>query len=185
MSDSIIGLGLKGFLLIASAVVLGLSVTLANHQKYGSPPAETSFASFTGGFGIVVAAIGVASMFIDAIPTLVPLVVEGLAALFFLAGGIALAIAMKGVSCDGDLGSEAYGVRFFNKILNGGCPTVNRCYVSDKIIFSPEEGNDSLKARCVRTQADFAFQFIAMFAALGALAMTFFTARRSGTRVIA
>ncbi|EHA55262.1 hypothetical protein MGG_08113 [Pyricularia oryzae 70-15] len=182
---SIIGLGLKGFLLIASAVVLGLSVTLENHQKYGSPPAETSFASFTGGFGIVVAAIGVASMFIDAIPTLVPLVVEGLAALFFLAGGIALAIAMKGVSCDGDLGSEAYGVRFFNKILNGGCPTVNRCYVSDKIIFSPEEGNDSLKARCVRTQADFAFQFIAMFAALGALAMTFFTARRSGTRVIA
>lgn len=122
---SIIGLGLKGFLvsshvisrphtqissclpaakvalhqlsrantclstkLIASAVVLGLSVTLENHQKYGSPPAETSFASFTGGFGIVVAAIGVASMFIDAIPTLVPLVVEGLAALFFLAGGI-------------------------------------------------------------------------------------------------
>ncbi|TLD26717.1 hypothetical protein PspLS_05286 [Pyricularia sp. CBS 133598] len=182
---SIIGLGLKGFLLIASAVVLGLSVTLAKHQRHGSPPVETSFASFTGGFGIIVAAIGVASMFIDAIPTLVPLVAEGLAAVFFLAGGIALAVAMKGVSCDGGIESEAATIRFFNKILNGGCPTVNRCYVSDKDYPSLDEANDSLKARCVRTQADFAFQFIALFAALGALAMTFFTARRSGTRVIA
>ncbi|KAI6383618.1 hypothetical protein MCOR25_000071 [Pyricularia grisea] len=181
---NIIGLGLKGFLLIASAVVLGLSVTLAKHQRYGSPPAETSFASFTGGFGIIVAAIGVASMFVDAIPTLVPLVAEGLAALFFLAGGIALAVAMKGVSCDGGIGTDAYLARWFNKILNGGCPTTTRCYVSDKDFATDEEANDSLKARCVRTQADFAFQFIALFAALGALAMTFFTARRSGTKVI-
>lgn len=183
---SIIGLGVKGFLLLASAVVLGLSVTLAQHQRLGTPPVETSFASFTGGFGLVVAAIGIAAIFIDAIPTLVPLVAEALASLFFLAGGIALAIAMKGVSCDGGFDTQAALDRFSNKILNGGCPTSKRCYATgNESPSSPDEVNDSLKSRCVRTQADFAFQFIALFAALGALAMTFIASKRSGSRIIA
>lgn len=80
--------GLRNPQLIAAAVVLGLSVTLAKHQVVEGPPAETSFASFTGGFGVFAAAVGIAAIFLEAIPSLVPLALDGLSALFFLAGGI-------------------------------------------------------------------------------------------------
>lgn len=69
-------------------MVLGLSVTLAKQQGYGHPPSETAFGSFVGAFSIIVSAIGLASLWINQIPTVGIMAVDALAALFNLAGGI-------------------------------------------------------------------------------------------------
>lgn len=170
-------------MIIAAAVVLGLSVTLAKHQVVEGPPAETSFASFTGGFGVFAAAIGIAAIFLEAIPSLVPLALDGLSALFFLAGGIALTMAMKDVSCTA-AGQEQDNQRYLNKILNGGCYRLGDCAVREGM-RNTEELISELKGRCVRAQADFSFQYIAFVAALACLVMTFLSLRRSGTKVFA
>ena len=170
-------------MLIAAAVVLGLSVTLAKHQVVEGPPAETSFASFTGGFGVFAAAVGIAAIFLEAIPSLVPLALDGLSALFFLAGGIALTMAMKGISCT-STGGEEDSIRYLNKILNGGCYTTTRCAITEGMRNSEDVANE-LKSRCVRAQADYSFQYIAFIAALACLVVTFLSVRRSGTKVFA
>ncbi len=74
--------------LLCGAVVLGLSVTLAKQQVHGSPPTPTSFGSFAGAFGIIAAAVGIVGLVVEAVPVLVVLVVDALAAIFYLAGGI-------------------------------------------------------------------------------------------------
>ncbi|EJT80118.1 hypothetical protein GGTG_00122 [Gaeumannomyces tritici R3-111a-1] len=180
---NLVALGLRGFMFLAAAVVLGLSVTLAKHQVVGGPPAETSFASFTGGFGVFAAAVGIAAIFFEAIPSLVPLALDGLSALFFLAGGIALTMAMKDVSCTSTANGQDL-VRYLNKILNGGCYTPDNCGVNEGFRRSEDLVNE-LKGRCVRVQADFSFQYIAFVAALACLVVTFLSVRRSGTRVFA
>ena len=63
-------------------------MTLAKQQVLGSVPSETGFGSFTGAFGIIVATLGIAAIFFEAIPGVVTLVADGLAAVCFLAAGI-------------------------------------------------------------------------------------------------
>ncbi|KAL8392373.1 hypothetical protein RB595_002530 [Gaeumannomyces hyphopodioides] len=180
---NLVALGLRGFMLIAAVVVLGISVTLAKHQVVEGPPAETSFASFTGGFGVFAAAVGIAAVFLEAIPSLVPLALDGLSALFFLAGGIALTMAMKGVSCT-SAGQGEDNQRYLNKILNGGCYRPGDCGVSEGMRSTDDIINE-LKSRCVKAQADFSFQYIAFVAALACLVVAFLSLRRSGTKVFA
>lgn len=74
--------------LLCSIVVLGLSVTAAKQQVFSSVPTETSFSSFAGGFGIIVSAIGLASIWLHKIPPTVVMGIDALASVFFLAGGI-------------------------------------------------------------------------------------------------
>jgi hypothetical protein len=68
--------------------VLGLSVTNAKHQEVGNPPAETSFGSFTGAFGVLVSLVGLAALFIEKIPAFFIMAADALASIFFVAGGI-------------------------------------------------------------------------------------------------
>jgi len=133
---------------------------------------------------VTVAALGIVAALIQSFPGYISLAVDALAAVFFLAGGIALALAMKGISCTDD--SAAAGRdRFHNKILNGGC--------DDDGCFAGGNGNDaldqvtqdSLKGRCTRAQADFAFEFIAFVFCLGSLVMTFLSRRNQGKAVYA
>lgn len=74
--------------LIFSIVVLGIAATLIKNQVYGSSPTTTRFSTFTGGFGIIVAALGTAGLFITAIPELVVLGVDAICGFLFAAGGI-------------------------------------------------------------------------------------------------
>lgn len=69
-------------------VVLGLSVTLAKGQRYGSVPAATGYAAFTGGAGILAALIGCAALFVDPLRGIISWAIDGLASLALLAGGI-------------------------------------------------------------------------------------------------
>jgi hypothetical protein len=74
--------------LIFAIVVLALSVRAAKWQVYGSVPATTAFADFTGGFAVLVSLVGIASIWISAIPALIMSMVDGLASVLLLAGGI-------------------------------------------------------------------------------------------------
>jgi hypothetical protein len=74
--------------LIFTIIVLALSVKLAKGQEIGSVPAETGYAAFTGGIGIVAAIVGIAALFVDSLDGLVTLVFDGVSGFALLAGGI-------------------------------------------------------------------------------------------------
>lgn len=69
-------------------VVLGVSVTLAKHQVYNSVPAATGYSAFTGGLGILAALVGFVALFASSLDGIVTWVLDGLASLAFLAGGL-------------------------------------------------------------------------------------------------
>ncbi|KAI7211455.1 hypothetical protein KC333_g7664 [Hortaea werneckii] len=92
-------LALRALLLFSSIVVLALSVAtnnyLARYTEAGSDPpvspVQYRFAIFAGAFGITDAAVGIVAEFVTAIPWLAVLIVDCLAGIFFLSGGVKLA----------------------------------------------------------------------------------------------
>ncbi|KAL7626494.1 hypothetical protein AAE478_003266 [Parahypoxylon ruwenzoriense] len=168
-------LAVRAFLLLFGAVVLGLSVTLAKQQVVGAPPSETSFGSFCGAFGILISLIGLVAVFIDKIPVLVLMGADGLASALYLAGAIALTIALRPVSsCTATDDLNRYH-RATNKLLTGGCQDVAGSTVC------PNIGSESeLSSRCQRVQADYVFEYLAFIFGVAIVAMSFFLHRRGG-----
>ncbi|KAK3062494.1 hypothetical protein LTS18_003950 [Coniosporium uncinatum] len=179
-------LALRSVQIIFAAIVLGLSVSLAKGQGYGSVPATTGYSSFVGGFGIIVAAVGFAAIFIEKLNGIVIWVVDGLAAMFYLAGGIAIAVQLRGVSCSNNSTTSN------NALLNGGCfggkEARDRCdsetcctygYDRESKTFSPE-----LKSRCQMDEADAAFMFMGFLITLGLIVVSFLVRRKSGGRKV-
>lgn len=92
--------------LIFAIVVLGVSAHLASEiykaqdrcddyrsDSYcdyvlGRLPESSAYAAFTGAFGTLAAIVGFVAAFVSAIPWVVAMVFDSLAAIFFLAGGI-------------------------------------------------------------------------------------------------
>jgi len=74
--------------LIFAVIVLGLSVRAAKWQWSGSVPASTAYAAFAGGFAVLITLVGIAAIWISAIPALIMSMVDALAAVLLLAGGI-------------------------------------------------------------------------------------------------
>ncbi len=103
--------------ILFAITILGLYITLAKGQIYDSIPVTTRYNSFTGGFGIIVGALGLAGLFIDAISDLIIIAVDAVAGILLLAGGIAWAVGIKGISC-GDPAS--YPSMLENGLLNQG-----------------------------------------------------------------
>ncbi|KAK8058773.1 hypothetical protein PG994_009221 [Apiospora phragmitis] len=177
---SIIAMAVRGLLLLSAAVVLGLSVTNAKHQVFGNPPPETSFGGFTGAFGVLVSLVGLAALFIDKIPTFFVMAADALASIFFLAGGIALTLAMKNVSSctSGDKLGDLQRVN--NKILNGGCTDGGNDVTYCGISSSPS-WKDDLHGRCQSVQADYVFEFIGFIFGIAIIALGWVLHKRGGT----
>jgi hypothetical protein len=95
-----------------------------------------------------------------------------------------LAIALKGISCtSGD--EQAARDRFGNKILNGGC-NKDGCFAGGEGRGAlDKETQNSLKARCTRAQADYAFELIAFAFCIGSLVMTWLSRKSAGRAVYA
>ncbi|KAI1491009.1 hypothetical protein F5X96DRAFT_633375 [Biscogniauxia mediterranea] len=176
----IVTLALRGFLLVFGAVVLALSVTLAKHQTIGSPPSETSFSSFCGAFGIVVTALGILAFFFDKIPFIIVLGADALASVFYLAGAIALTVALKPVSSCTSSDVTQRLLRYNNKLLNGGC------WHNDGLVC-PNAGSGSgnsydsyTSGRCQMTQADYVFEYLGFLFGAAVIVVGFMYHRRNG-----
>lgn len=76
------------FQVLFAACVLGLSITAVKWQYYGTAPAVSSFNAFAGAFALLTALIGIVAIWISHIPGLIMAVVDGVAFIFLLAGGI-------------------------------------------------------------------------------------------------
>ncbi|KAI0554907.1 marvel domain-containing protein [Xylaria curta] len=180
---NIAAFALRGFLVVLSAIVLALSVVLAKQQVIGSPPPETSFFSFAGAFGLIVSAIAVLAIFVNKIPRLGVVVADVLASVFYLAGAIALTVALKSVSSCTSSSEIARNERYHNKLLNGGCRNVQGG------IYCPNAGsNDDAKhidsytsGRCQQVQADYVFGYIAFVFGVASALITLLTYKRGGT----
>jgi hypothetical protein len=76
--------------------VLGLSIALIkgygpfypNAKNNGSPPAIHGYGAFCGGAGLLIAIVGIVSCFFEMLQGIVVLALDGVAALFVVAGGI-------------------------------------------------------------------------------------------------
>ncbi|KAI1099922.1 membrane-associating domain-containing protein [Jackrogersella minutella] len=166
----IASLAVRSFLLLFGAVVLGLSVTLAKQQEVGSPPSETSFGSFCGAFGILISLIGLASVFIDKLPAFVVLAADGIASALYLAGAIALTIALKSASSCTSNDNQSQNDRYYNKLLNGGCQTLD----DGGGTYCPGAMDDGLlKGRCQRVQADYVFEYLGSIFGVAIIAIGF------------
>ncbi|RHZ58355.1 hypothetical protein CDV55_104603 [Aspergillus turcosus] len=154
----------RAFQFLFAIVVLGLSVTLAKGQRYGSVPAATGYAAFTGGAGILAALIGCAALFVDALRGIISWAIDGLASLALLAGGIAFAVLLRGTSCSN------IETTWDNVLLSGGCTTIDH---QKTCMSSPSK----LKSRCTSAKADAAFMFIDFVVCIAVLACSFFLSR--------
>ncbi|KAH8164171.1 hypothetical protein CIB48_g4100 [Xylaria polymorpha] len=180
---NVVAIGLRGFLVVFGAVVLALSVTLAKQQVIGSPPPETSFFSFAGAFGLIASAIAILAIFIDKIPRVGVVAADALASVFYLAGAIALTLALKPVSSCTSGSDVARLLRFNNKLLNGGCKHVkDTLYCPNAGSSNDEKHFDSYTpGRCQEVQADYVFGYIAFVFGVASAVITLLNHRRGGT----
>lgn len=139
---------------------------------------------------MLVGALGLLTVFIDRIPSLVSIVADSLGALFFLAGGIAWAVAMKGQTCTESSLKELYG----NALLNQGCPPNQHlssnegpyCFVAG----TQKEDNwpltdlwpNPLKGLCQKAFANETFQFVGFASLVILIGLGFLQAKRKGSR---
>ncbi|KAI0480750.1 hypothetical protein GGR56DRAFT_627438 [Xylariaceae sp. FL0804] len=180
----IASMALRGFLLLFGAVVLALSVTLAKQQAVGSPPTETSFSSFCGAFGILATLIGILAIFVEKVPAFGVMAVDGLASVFYLAGAIALTVALHPVGSCTSHSLLQRSLRLDNKLLNGGCKHekgLTGLYCPNAGSgTSDSNGDNYTSGRCQRVQVDYVFEYLGFLFGVGIILTTFLLRRRGG-----
>ncbi|OHW95020.1 hypothetical protein CSPAE12_06290 [Colletotrichum incanum] len=148
-------------------VVLGLSVDLVKGQLLGDAPTTTKYGTFTGGFGLAVATLGLASAFIDAIPALVVMAADALSGVLLLGGGIVFAIGLHGVTCDPQTERESRTL-LRNGLINGvtfdgdGEPFPHKDMTAGRLLDN-----------CKKDTADQAMQFVTFGFAIASIVLVF------------
>ncbi|KAJ6115307.1 hypothetical protein N7486_001085 [Penicillium sp. IBT 16267x] len=158
----------RGFQLIFSIVVLGLSITIARQQYYGSVPSQTGYAAFTGALGVLVSLVGIAALFVDSLSGIIIWVLDGVAGVALLAAGIVYAVTLKGTDCS----DPNNGTTWDNPLISGGCTGKG----NDRLCHDGSWGSDewsTVKSRCKRAEADCAFMFLAFIASVAVLIASF------------
>jgi hypothetical protein len=168
---------IRGVQLILACIVLGLSVSLAKTQVIGSVPATTAYSSFVGGWGIAAVAFGVAALFFDPLGGIIVVAVDALTAVLYLAGGIAVFVGLKGLSCSADR-DLTDATKY--PLLTGGCNDDLGCgaWIDAD---SDDGGWDNFFARCKQDEADGAFMIIACITAFVVAGLAFWQSKK-GTR---
>ncbi|KAI9719547.1 MAG: hypothetical protein M1828_006176 [Chrysothrix sp. TS-e1954] len=176
----IVQLALRGIQIAFAAIVLGLSESLVHGQIFGNAPGTTHVCSFNGAWGLFVAFIGIAAAFIEKIPGLVMIILDGIAVIFWLAGSIAMAAKLGVHSCDpnGDGQNIAKGANAYtqnNEVIDAGTYSRNgRDYVRRTVDF---------EGRCRMAQADDAFLFFGLACFTASLVLDFLSSRGRMMRV--
>jgi len=153
---------LRAVQFIFAVVVLGLSVDLAKGQVVGNTPATTGYSAFTGGLGIIAAVVGILALFIDALDGIITWAIDALASVCFLAGGIAIAIGLRGTDCSDPT------TLYKNDLLNCGSTNIKK-----EGTLSWCKDKNTLSQRCRQDTADAAFEFMAFIICAALLVWTF------------
>ncbi|KKY22910.1 hypothetical protein UCDDS831_g03344 [Diplodia seriata] len=164
----------RTFQILCAAVVLGLSITLIRSQSYGTVAAN-NYAAFTGGFGLLVGLVGAAAIFIEPLAGIVMVAADALAELFLLAGGIAVAVKLRGTSCSSKSDENEYKL-YKNELTNGGCIKDNKGNLRDCGSHSVDNALD----RCVKNSADAAFMIITAVFCMGTVVTALLAMKRGG-----
>jgi len=159
---------LRSIQMIFGIIVLALSVQLARGQVIGGAPSTTIYDAFAGGINIVAVIVCVVALSSAALSGTVSYAADGIAALAALAGGIATAVELKGVSC-----GNAYEM-FYNNLINGGL------YKADGELNSGIT-ESQMTTRCNMNKADAAFLFLAFIISTASLVLSFTTQKRGGS----
>ncbi|KAK4158247.1 marvel domain-containing protein [Chaetomidium leptoderma] len=172
-------LGLRALQFLIALTVLALAAAMIANQVFDSPAVTIRYSTFTGGFGMIVCGVGIASLFVSFIPALVPIALDGLAGLLFLGGGIAWAIGLRGVdNCTNG------GSMLENGLLNQGSVRSG-----DNVGYGVVRDGDNeaavygkLRGNCQRAQADEILQFICFAMAVALAGVGYLQLRRGGSR---
>ncbi|KAK1721787.1 hypothetical protein BDP67DRAFT_539889 [Colletotrichum lupini] len=147
---NLISMGVWALQGIMAIVVLGLSIDLVKGQKIGDAPTTTKYSTFTGGFGLAVAVLGLVAVFIDAIPALVVMAADAVSGVLLLGGGIHW---------------KAIGN---NDIINGG-----KFKQDGQWYLAPGMTESVLLERCRKATANQAMQFVTFGFALTTIVLIF------------
>jgi len=173
-------LATRGLQMVFSAAILGLSVQLAKGQLLGRIPTTTGYAAFLGGLGLLAGAYGLVNVFIPLFEgtPIINIAIDGFVTLLFLAGGIIVAITIKGGKC----GLEDIDFLIRSKLINCGAifQTVQGTEVSYGLCgYNPKlSDNDlvvqetkALRNRCDEFTADYGLMFAVAVLSIFAIVM--------------
>ncbi|KAF4817096.1 hypothetical protein CGCSCA5_v006118 [Colletotrichum siamense] len=170
-----ISVGVWGLQAIMAIVVLALSIELTKDirgsiddgRPVAAVPTTTKYSVFCGGFGLAVAVFGAAAAFFDFIPALIVMAADAVSGVLLLAGGIAFAIGLRGITCDPGNGEELERL-YENDIINRG---KTKAASGDG---SASTGTpDQVVGNCKKAFADQAMQFVTCGFALATIALVF------------
>ncbi|KAI8634398.1 hypothetical protein F5Y19DRAFT_470584 [Xylariaceae sp. FL1651] len=173
---SIIGIGLRAVLLLAAAVVLGLSVTLAKYQKYGSVPPETGFSIFVGTIGFFASTVGMATMWFDRINGKILIGLDMFVAVLYFAAAISFTVGLRGVSSCTSTHDNAVYSRITNQILSGGCVETDKGLLCLNAFSS--DGKDLTPSRCYMAHTDYIFEYAGFLLGFAMAGLSYILYRR-------
>ncbi|KAF6835993.1 hypothetical protein CPLU01_03898 [Colletotrichum plurivorum] len=159
-----ISIGVWALQAIMAIVVLALSVELIKGQRIGDSPTTTRYSAFTGGFGLAVALFGIVSVFFEAIPALIVMAVDAVSGLLLLAGGIAIAIGLRGTTCDPTTQDD------WDKLQDNDLVNRGKAKVDGKWGYGSTSA-DQLLDNCKKATADQAMQFVTFGFALATIVL--------------
>ncbi|KAK0701618.1 marvel domain-containing protein [Lasiosphaeria miniovina] len=180
---SAVSFGVRGLQFVFAVTILGLSVALIKAQKYGDAPTTTKYSSFTGAFGIIVCAVGVARLFIDSVPDIVTLALDGILGVLYLGGGIAWAVGLKGIQCTNNDDLNAANM-LLNPLINQGTFTYPNGAIEYGIIDSTDTRDGAwskLQSSCQKGFSDEIIQFISFAIAIALLGLGYLRMRKGGS----
>ncbi|UPX13861.1 uncharacterized protein EKO05_0004358 [Ascochyta rabiei] len=155
---------LRGTQALFALVVFGLSTSLIRGHHLGSLSSTLGFAAFAGGLSFVGAVLGVAGQWTAVLQGQIGVLVDAVVAGINIAGGILMAVKLKGVKCvaisqrdaSGDWGKHTNAYKLVTSdIICGGARKQNddlECWWYGK--------GGMLVSRCKMSQADSAFMFL-------------------------
>ncbi|KAF2275922.1 uncharacterized protein EI97DRAFT_433858 [Westerdykella ornata] len=170
MTSPVINFVLRGAQLLFAIVVLGLSVDLVRGHNYGSLPVTLGFAAFVGGVSVVGALLGLAATWVEALNSIIGAGIDIIVALINLAGGVLIAIKLKGADCSGTSDRNRFELNKIS-IINGGCE-------KEKCWYATLGELGKLNERCRQNTADSAFMFLLVITLLASATVTFLHARK-------
>ncbi|KAF5527427.1 hypothetical protein CGCA056_v001224 [Colletotrichum aenigma] len=173
--------GVWGLQAIMAIVVLALSLELTKEItgnangvdfKIPDPPTTTKYSAFCGGFGLAVAIFGAVATFFDAIPALVVMAVDAVSGVLLLAGGIAFAIGLRGITCDPG-NDDDLKMLYANDIINRGKVENSNKKNNEEWPWTTVGTEGELIGNCKKATADQAMQFVTCGFALATIALVF------------